>query len=248
MSASGSRRSDGARVRARARPLLVARRNGVRIEVFSIGFGPELFGWKDRAGTRWKFSAIPLGGYVKMLGDSDASSGLPVARLGRLDRRRSARCRSTASGWASAPRSSPAGPIANFAVRDRRAGAPVHDLRPAVHAGRGRAGAARTARPQRRHPARRHDRQHRRPRRRALRGRAAGRAAQSRTCRWRSSSSATASRSTLHVTPSRTEDDRPASATTADRPARHRAAAASSTSSAIRSSAVGRRPSARPGT
>ena len=53
---------------------LIARRNGVRIEVFSIGFGPELFGWYDRAGTRWKFSAIPLGGYVKMFGDSDASS------------------------------------------------------------------------------------------------------------------------------------------------------------------------------
>ena len=38
----------------------VARRNGVRIEVFSIGFGPEIFGWYDRAGTRWKFSAVPL--------------------------------------------------------------------------------------------------------------------------------------------------------------------------------------------
>lgn len=53
---------------------LVARRNGVRIEVFSIGFGPEIFGWYDRSGTRWKFSAVPLGGYVKMFGDSDASS------------------------------------------------------------------------------------------------------------------------------------------------------------------------------
>ncbi len=63
---------------------LVARRNGVRIEVFSIGFGPELFGWHDRAGTRWKFSAIPLGGYVKMFGDSDASSGLPHAGLARM--------------------------------------------------------------------------------------------------------------------------------------------------------------------
>src|SRR5216684_6959349 len=62
----------------------IARRNGVRVEVFSIGFGPELFGWWDRAGTRWKFSAIPLGGYVKMFGDSDASSGLPIARLGQL--------------------------------------------------------------------------------------------------------------------------------------------------------------------
>src|SRR5665213_3504216 len=53
---------------------LVARRNGVRVEVFSIGFGPELFGWNDRAGTRWKFSAVPLGGYVKMFGDADPMS------------------------------------------------------------------------------------------------------------------------------------------------------------------------------
>jgi regulator of sigma E protease len=59
---------------------LVARRNGVRIEVFSIGFGPEIFGWHDRAGTRWKLSAVPLGGYVKMFGDADASS-LPSGSL-----------------------------------------------------------------------------------------------------------------------------------------------------------------------
>jgi regulator of sigma E protease len=59
----------------------IARRNGVRIEIFSIGFGPELFGWWDRSGTRWKFSAIPLGGYVKMFGDSDGSSLLPTAGI-----------------------------------------------------------------------------------------------------------------------------------------------------------------------
>ncbi len=53
---------------------LVARRNGVRVEVFSVGFGPELFGFTDRAGTRWKFSAIPFGGYVKMFGDAGAGS------------------------------------------------------------------------------------------------------------------------------------------------------------------------------
>jgi regulator of sigma E protease len=63
---------------------LIARRNGVRVEIFSIGFGPELFGWWDSAGTRWKFSTIPLGGYVKMFGDSDSSSGLPMAGLGQL--------------------------------------------------------------------------------------------------------------------------------------------------------------------
>jgi regulator of sigma E protease len=56
---------------------LVARWNGVKIEVFSIGFGPEIWGWNDRAGTRWRISLLPLGGYVKMFGDQDASSALP---------------------------------------------------------------------------------------------------------------------------------------------------------------------------
>jgi regulator of sigma E protease len=49
----------------------VARKCGVKVEVFSIGFGPELFGWTDRHGTRWKFSGIPLGGYVKMFGQAE---------------------------------------------------------------------------------------------------------------------------------------------------------------------------------
>ncbi len=53
---------------------LVARWNGVRVLVFSIGFGPELFGFNDRHGTRWKLSAIPLGGYVKFFGDENAAS------------------------------------------------------------------------------------------------------------------------------------------------------------------------------
>jgi regulator of sigma E protease len=53
---------------------LVARWNGVKVEVFSIGFGKEIFGWNDKAGTRWKVSLLPLGGYVKMFGDSDAAS------------------------------------------------------------------------------------------------------------------------------------------------------------------------------
>ena len=54
---------------------LVARRCGVRIEVFSIGFGPEICGWNDRHGTRWRFSAIPIGGYVKMFGEQPGGSG-----------------------------------------------------------------------------------------------------------------------------------------------------------------------------
>ena len=49
---------------------LVARRNGVLVEVFSIGFGTEIYGWTDSTGTRWKFGAVPLGGYVKMFGES----------------------------------------------------------------------------------------------------------------------------------------------------------------------------------
>jgi len=53
---------------------LSARRNGVRVQIFSIGFGPELLGWTDRAGTRWKLSLVPIGGYVKMFGDADAAS------------------------------------------------------------------------------------------------------------------------------------------------------------------------------
>jgi regulator of sigma E protease len=53
---------------------LIARRNGVKIEVFSIGFGPEIIGFNDRTGTRWRLSALPLGGYVRMFGDNDEAS------------------------------------------------------------------------------------------------------------------------------------------------------------------------------
>jgi regulator of sigma E protease len=62
---------------------IVARWNKVRIEVFSIGFGPEIFGWYDRAGTRWKFSLMPLGGYVKMFGDADPAS-MPASELAAM--------------------------------------------------------------------------------------------------------------------------------------------------------------------
>jgi regulator of sigma E protease len=62
----------------------VARRNGVKVEVFSIGFGPEIFGWHDRQGTRWKISALPLGGYVRMFGDADAASSAPTEELKRM--------------------------------------------------------------------------------------------------------------------------------------------------------------------
>ncbi|QGP78808.1 RIP metalloprotease RseP [Sphingobium sp. CAP-1] len=53
---------------------LVGRWCGVKAEAFSIGFGPELFAWVDRRGTRWRVAALPLGGYVRFKGDMNAAS------------------------------------------------------------------------------------------------------------------------------------------------------------------------------
>ena len=53
---------------------LVARWCGIRVLTFSLGFGPEIIGFNDRYGTRWKISAVPLGGYVKFFGDDNAAS------------------------------------------------------------------------------------------------------------------------------------------------------------------------------
>jgi len=53
---------------------LVARWCGIKVLTFSLGFGPELAGFYDRYGTRWKISAVPLGGYVKFFGDENAAS------------------------------------------------------------------------------------------------------------------------------------------------------------------------------
>jgi len=58
---------------------LVGRWCGIGIRAFSIGFGPELFGFNDSRGTRWKLCAIPLGGYVKFVGDMNATSSQPSA-------------------------------------------------------------------------------------------------------------------------------------------------------------------------
>ena len=92
---------------------LVARYNKVTVEVFSIGFGPELFGWNDKAGTRWKFSMIPLGGYVKMYGDADASSRPDTDSLKKMsDEQKSNSLHSKRVGQRMAV--SAAGPFANF--------------------------------------------------------------------------------------------------------------------------------------
>ncbi|MBR1479710.1 MAG: RIP metalloprotease RseP [Alphaproteobacteria bacterium] len=62
--------------------LVIARLNGVFCEVFSFGFGTTLFSRKDSKGTEWRISLYPLGGYVRMFGDSDASSVKEVIPAG----------------------------------------------------------------------------------------------------------------------------------------------------------------------
>ncbi len=58
-----------------------ARKYGVVVTAFSIGFGRELFGWTDKNGTRWKFSLIPFGGYVKFFGDHNVFSDFNREKL-----------------------------------------------------------------------------------------------------------------------------------------------------------------------
>jgi len=64
---------------------LIARWCGVRVLVFSIGFGPEILGFHDRHGTRWKIAVVPLGGYVKFFGDESAASTPDGERLANMN-------------------------------------------------------------------------------------------------------------------------------------------------------------------
>jgi regulator of sigma E protease len=92
---------------------LVARWCGVRILVFSIGFGPELAGFNDRHGTRWKIAAIPLGGYVKFFGDESAASTpdrTQLADMNAAERAQSFMFQPVAKRAAIVA----AGPVANF--------------------------------------------------------------------------------------------------------------------------------------
>jgi regulator of sigma E protease len=92
---------------------LIARWCGIRVLVFSIGFGPELVGFYDRYGTRWKISAVPLGGYVKFLGDENAASATDhqaVEKLSETDKREAFISQKVGSRAAVVA----AGPIANF--------------------------------------------------------------------------------------------------------------------------------------
>ena len=64
---------------------LAARLCGVKVDTFSIGFGREIIGFYDRKGTRWKFSWLPMGGYVKFAGDADPSSRSDPETLKNMD-------------------------------------------------------------------------------------------------------------------------------------------------------------------
>jgi regulator of sigma E protease len=94
---------------------MMARWCGIKVLVFSIGFGPEIAGFNDRYGTRWKISAIPLGGYVKFFGDDNAASTpdhATVAAMSEAEKKDSfvfQPIRSRAAVVA-------AGPIANFVL------------------------------------------------------------------------------------------------------------------------------------
>lgn len=85
---------------------------GVKIDAFSIGFGKELFGWTDKRGTRWKFSALPLGGYVKFAGDLNAAS-VPDAAWLELPPAERARTLQARPVWQRAIVVA-AGPVTNF--------------------------------------------------------------------------------------------------------------------------------------
>ncbi|MFV0490562.1 MAG: RIP metalloprotease RseP [Pseudorhodobacter sp.] len=93
---------------------IIGRWSGIHAEVFSLGFGPVLFSRRDRRGTRWQVAALPFGGYVKFLGDSDAASagkdGVALSRLSKEERRHTMH---GAPLWARAATVA-AGPVFNF--------------------------------------------------------------------------------------------------------------------------------------
>jgi regulator of sigma E protease len=92
---------------------LVGRWSGIRVMAFSFGFGPELVGMTDSHGTRWKISAIPLGGYVRFYGDADAASTPDFDALGDLSPAEKSKTFLGAKLWKRAATVA-AGPIANF--------------------------------------------------------------------------------------------------------------------------------------
>src|SRR6056297_2818642 len=92
---------------------IVGRWSGIHAEVFSVGFGPVLFSRVDRHGTKWQIAALPFGGYVKFLGDSDAASGKDGAAIDALDMKERRRSMHGAPLWARSATVA-AGPVFNF--------------------------------------------------------------------------------------------------------------------------------------
>ena len=92
---------------------IVGRWSSIHAEVFSLGFGPRICSWVDKRGTRWQVAALPFGGYVKFLGDSDPASGQDTATLDGLSAAQKRRTMHGAPLWA---RSATvlAGPMFNF--------------------------------------------------------------------------------------------------------------------------------------
>lgn len=92
---------------------LVGRWCSIRSTAFSVGFGPELIGFTDKRGTRWKISAIPLGGYVKFFGDDDVASMPDAKSVSHMTEADKAHTLAGAKLWKRAATVA-AGPIANF--------------------------------------------------------------------------------------------------------------------------------------
>jgi regulator of sigma E protease len=93
---------------------IVGRWSGIKAEVFSIGFGPVLWSRMDRHGTKWQVAALPLGGYVKFLGDASAASDkADEAVMASLDAGERRHTMHGAPLWARAATVA-AGPVFNF--------------------------------------------------------------------------------------------------------------------------------------
>jgi regulator of sigma E protease len=94
---------------------LIGRWCGVKVEIFSLGFGPELFGFHDRYGTRWKIAALPLGGFVRFQGDANDASMPREAFIEAMSAQQRKVSFSTQKIWKRAAIVA-AGPIANFVL------------------------------------------------------------------------------------------------------------------------------------
>ncbi|WP_137700583.1 RIP metalloprotease RseP [Marimonas lutisalis] len=94
---------------------IVGRWSGIRAEVFSLGFGPVLWSRHDKHGTKWQIAALPFGGYVKFLGDSNAASGKDEDAMAGLSDDEKRHSMHGAPLWARAATVA-AGPLFNFAL------------------------------------------------------------------------------------------------------------------------------------